>query len=315
LRTLHPADLLAVELVGSALMLVAVGLGTGRMHRRGSLRALAQGAVSPGLTFLLCNLGLARTTATGGSLLLGAETLMTVLLAIAVLGERIGRAGAAALTLGMAGTVLVAVDGGRPVATFTDGSCGQTLGNLLVLSAVACGAVYVVWSRRSALEPAAGIGLTAWQSLGATLNVTPFVVVSWLTDGSRLPEATAKEWAVALAVLACGLGARVAFNLGIGGITAARAGMLLSLQPVRRNADRGHGSRRDGGGRAVGRGALIVAGVIVISRDRPVTAGRECAGALSGRWPTAGRLCRLIAGGPGTTPTICSPTTSTGRWR
>ena len=43
LRTLRPADLLAVELAGSALVLGAVAAGSGRLPRHGALRALAQG--------------------------------------------------------------------------------------------------------------------------------------------------------------------------------------------------------------------------------------------------------------------------------
>src|SRR3954453_9768590 len=68
LRGLQPADLLAVELGGSALVLLAVATATHRLRRRGAGRALAQGAVTPGASFLLGALGLARTTATSGAL-------------------------------------------------------------------------------------------------------------------------------------------------------------------------------------------------------------------------------------------------------
>ena len=53
LHGLRPADLLAIELSGSAAVLLPVAAATGRLHLRGARRALTQGAVLPGLSFLL----------------------------------------------------------------------------------------------------------------------------------------------------------------------------------------------------------------------------------------------------------------------
>jgi hypothetical protein len=47
LHGLRPADLLAIELAGSAAVLLAVAAGTGRLHRPGAARSLAQGAATP----------------------------------------------------------------------------------------------------------------------------------------------------------------------------------------------------------------------------------------------------------------------------
>src|SRR5436190_653287 len=63
------------------------------------------------------------------------------------------------------------------------------VGNLLVLASVLGGAGYVVWSRRTAQPAEEGVGRTAWQFLGATLAVLPFVVGSWWTGGSRIGTA------------------------------------------------------------------------------------------------------------------------------
>ena len=79
LHGLRPADLLAVELAGSAAVLLAFAAATGRLHRDGAGRALLQGAVLPGLSFLLGDLGLARTTATSGALLSSIDAIATVL--------------------------------------------------------------------------------------------------------------------------------------------------------------------------------------------------------------------------------------------
>src|SRR5690242_3129284 len=188
LHGLRPADLLMIELGGSAAILLAVAGATGKLRRQGAGRGLAQGAVLPGLSFLLGNLGLARTTATSGALLLSVDTVATVLLAALILRERIGLAAGAAVGLGTVGTALVAVYAPDAGSTAVAGS--ETLGNLLVLASVIGSAAYVVWSRRTA-QPAQGgagdsAGRTAWQFLGAALAVLPFVVGSWWTGGSRI---------------------------------------------------------------------------------------------------------------------------------
>jgi drug/metabolite transporter (DMT)-like permease len=230
LRGLRPADLLAIELAGSAAVLLTVAAATGRLHRVGAGSALAQGAVLPGLSFLLGDLGLARTTATSGALLLSIDAVATVLLSALFLRERVGRVVGAALALGTAGTVLVAVNAPDDGLAAVGGSA--TLGNLLVLASVLCGAVYVVWSRRTAQPAEEGVGRTAWQFLGATVAVLPFVLGSWITGGSRITTAEPYQLVAAAAVLLCGLGALLAFNVGIGSVTASRAGLLYTLQPL-----------------------------------------------------------------------------------
>ena len=72
----------------------------------------------------------------------------------------------------------------------------------------------------------------AWQFLGATLAVLPFAPGSWWTGGSRITTAEPHQLAAAAAVLLCGLGALLAFNIGIGTVSASRAGLLYTLQPL-----------------------------------------------------------------------------------
>jgi drug/metabolite transporter (DMT)-like permease len=280
LRTLRPADLLAVELLGSALVLAAVAAGTGRLHRYGALRALAQGAVNPGLSFLLGDLGLARTTATSGALLLGTDTVLTVLLAVLVRGDRLGRTGGAALALGLGGTVLVSLDAVRSSTPDPTGS--HVLGNVLVVAAVLSSAAYVVWSRRSAGPAGEGVALTAWQFLGAAAATSPFVVVSWVTGGSRISDARPEEIVAAAAVLVCGLGALTAFNLGIGAVTASRAGLLFSLQPVAGALTAVAVLGEPLGAAQAAGGALIVLGVLVLARRGPAGEDRRARGRPDG---------------------------------
>lgn len=228
LRGLTPADMLVVELGGATLVFMLAAAITGQLQTRGAVRAMGQGVMLPGLTWLLENLGLARTTATSGSLLLGTETLMTVVLAVLVLRERLGVAGVIALIFGLAGAGLVSLTAGEPNGVVGD----QTNGNLLVIAAVACGAVYVIWSRRAARSANPAVGVTAWQFAGSMLAVSPFVAISWATQRSHFTTAGPVHLLAAVAVLASTIAAMIAFNRSISSVSASRAGLMLSLQPV-----------------------------------------------------------------------------------
>jgi drug/metabolite transporter (DMT)-like permease len=265
LRGLTPADMLVVELGGSALVFALAALATGQLHIRGAARAMAQGVVLPGLTWLLENLGLARTTATSGSLLLGAETLVTVTLAVIALRERLGAAGAIALIFGLTGTALISVG-----ASSTDHTVGdQTVGNLLVIAAVVCSAVYVVWSRRTAQSSAQGLGVTTWQFIGSTLTVSPFVVVSWATQGTHVTTAKPAQLVAALIVLASTIAAMAAFNSSIASVSASRAGLLLSLQPIAGAITAAAVLGEPLRARTTIGGTLIVLGLLVLAAANP----------------------------------------------
>ncbi|WP_426513692.1 DMT family transporter [Dactylosporangium sp. McL0621] len=228
LDAVRPADLLAVELIGAAAVLLGVAAARGRLRRRGAVRNLLLGSLFPGATFLLADLGLARTSASSGSLLVAVDPLLSVLLAVVVLGERLRGRAAAALGIGLAGSVLVALG---PGAGGTD--AGSSTGNLLVLGAVAAGAVFLVASRRySADDDGDGFGAGAWQTAGGALSTAPFVIASWSGGGSRLATAGVAAWTACIGVVLCGAVAGVAYNRGIGRVPAARAGQLMNLTPV-----------------------------------------------------------------------------------
>jgi drug/metabolite transporter (DMT)-like permease len=263
LRGLHPADLLAVELGGSACVLLTVAAATGRLQRARAGRGLAQGALTPGLSFLLGDLGLARTSAASGSLLLATEMLLTVLLAVVFLRERVHARSAAALILGLGGAALVSLG-----TTPSDAARDSMAGNLLVVGAVACAAAFTVWSRRAKDENTEGLSLTAWQFLGAALAVSPFVLGSWATGGTRFATAEPRVILAAVVVLCCGLGALLSFNIGIRTVTATRAALLANLQPVAGTATAvGLLGESLGAGQVLG-GGLVVAGLTLLIQRR-----------------------------------------------
>jgi drug/metabolite transporter (DMT)-like permease len=225
LRAVRPVDLLAVEISGAAAVLLATAVVRGELRRRGAARQMLLGALVPGLAFLFGDLGLARTSASSGSLLLAAEPLLSVLLALAVLRERLSGRSTAALLLGLAGGALVALEPGGASGPDT------VLGKVLVLLAVVASSAFLVSTRRFN-HGGDGLNESAWQSAGGALSVLPFVTASWSTGGTRLDTVGAAGWAACIAVVACGAAGGVLFNRGIVRVPAARAGQLGNLTPV-----------------------------------------------------------------------------------
>ena len=225
LHDVRPADLLAVEISGAAAMLLITAAVRGQLRRRGAPRQMLLGALVPGLAFLFGDLGLARTSASSGSLLLAAEPLLSVLLALAVLRERLSGRAAVALVVGLVGGALVAFEPGGPSGTDT------TLGNVLVLLAVVAAAVFLIATRRFN-EDGDGLNASAWQTTGGALSVVPFVAASWSTGGTRLDTVGVAGWLACIAVVVCGALGSVMFNRGIARVPAARAGQLGNLTPV-----------------------------------------------------------------------------------
>lgn len=224
LRAVRPVDLLAVEIGGAAVMVVTAAAVRGRLRWRGAPRHMLVGVLVPGLAFLFGDLGLARTSASSGSLLLSAEPLLSVLLALLVLRERLsGRAGAA-LVVGLAGGALVAIGPGG------GSTADSLLGNVLVLLAVVASAAYLISTRR--VNDGDGLNESAWQSVGGALSVLPFVVASWSTGGTRLDTVGVGGWLACGAVVICGAAGGVLFNRGIALVPAVRAGQLGNLTPV-----------------------------------------------------------------------------------
>jgi len=159
LRIVRPVDLLAVEIAGAALVLLVAAAVRGRLHRRGALRQMSLGALVPGLAFLFADLGLARTSASNGSLLLASEPMLSVLLALVLLRERLTGRATVALAVGLTGGVLVSTQPGA--STGSD----MPLGNVLVLVAVVAAAVFLVATRRWN-DDGDGLAASAWQNVG-----------------------------------------------------------------------------------------------------------------------------------------------------
>jgi hypothetical protein len=111
LVAIPPATLAALRfgVALAILWLLARWRGGGRVPMR---ITAPLGVLGVALTFLLQNLGLAQTTATNASLLQGAAPVLTLLMAAAVLGERLGARRSAAVAAALAGVTAVTLAGG-----------------------------------------------------------------------------------------------------------------------------------------------------------------------------------------------------------
>jgi drug/metabolite transporter (DMT)-like permease len=225
LQGVHPADLVAIELAGGTVLLFVLGYLRGVLTGAGAGRHLAAGSLLPGAAFILGDLGLARTSATAGSLMLSLEPLMSVVLAVVLLREAVSRTVGVALALGVTGSVAVAV--GSP-----DHGAGRDpfLGNLLVVASVVAAATFLIATR--SWNDGEGLNTSAWQTLGGTATAVPFVATSWAISGSRIPTADLATWTACLGVLLSTALAAIAFNWGIARVEAVRATQLLNLTPV-----------------------------------------------------------------------------------
>ncbi len=260
LDTLTAADLLLIEVAGTAALLGAMVQWRGRLLTARWRSYVLLGAVEPAATFLLANLGLARTSAARGALLLSLETAFGVAAAALVVRERISVRSGLALMGGLSGAALIGAESAGDRATLT--------GDVLVLASAAAAGSYAVLARRLPTRDDP-LTVTAIQYLAAMVLVLPFVAVSWATSGTRLGSASPTVWAVALATAVIGSAlAFVLFNYAIAHVPAGRAALLLGLTPLFGVAAATAGLHEAITGRQVIGGVVIVAGLTGLARPR-----------------------------------------------
>jgi drug/metabolite transporter (DMT)-like permease len=224
LRELTPLDLLGIELVSSALAMACLLVARGRPFLpRNWLAFAALGVLEPGLGFGLFDFGISRTGAADGAILIASEALFGVLLARALLGERVSPLMRIAVALGFAGSALLGLADTGKGASLT--------GDLLVLAASAAAAGNGVGVRRISAE-SDNLAATSTQLVSAAVFTAPIILLT----GSGESTLGAADTTHVVAAVATGLlGGAVpflAFNLAIRDLTVARAGLVLNLIPV-----------------------------------------------------------------------------------
>jgi drug/metabolite transporter (DMT)-like permease len=186
--------------------------------------------------FLLQFHGLARTTVSHASLMVGS---MPVLLAVAAsifAAERLDWAGWLALAGSTLGAGLVVLGG-----THAGGHNEPTLsGDLLVVASLILAIGWILLSKRLMTRHSPPV-VTAYTILAGTVMLavwilTPVLVKPWIPNASApMPFAhvSATAWtALAVGGLACTATTTLLWNWGIHHVPASRAGVFLNIEPA-----------------------------------------------------------------------------------
>lgn len=266
LRVLTPFDLLAVEIGSATVTLwIALSLVGPRTSKRWPVYALL-GFLEPALSYVLYNLGLARTSASHGALLESLDGLFVVILGALLLRERLRTGIVVSLVFGLTGAALVGL---------AEGASGPDratrVGDGLVVLGIVAAAFYSIAVRRFGGQESA-LTITAYQFMAASVLVAPVVLATWLFHGSGLPSAGQSYLGAALGSGILGTaGAYLLFNVGIARVPAGRAVLVLNLIPVFGTISAVVGLGEQLRALEVVGGVLIVASLFALSR----TGGRE----------------------------------------
>jgi drug/metabolite transporter (DMT)-like permease len=202
------------------------------------LRALlTAAALGIPVQFLLQFHGLALTTVSHASLMVGAFPVILAAAATLFAGERLDRFGWMALAGSTMGAGLI-VTGSSHSGT----APGQpsTTGDLLVLASLVTAMVWMLTSKKL-MERHSPLSVSVYSTLSGTAMLAAWVLLSPLALGPRahariaLPPThfSATAWtALVLSGLLCTATTTLLWNWGIHRVPASRAGIFLNLEPA-----------------------------------------------------------------------------------
>ncbi len=229
LTDVPPLTLLVLQLTVSVVFLWAIVLMQ-RMRlpqRRDIVRLGGIGILNPGLAYTFGLLGLTYTTASMSTLLWAAEPILILGLAWLILCERLTRTLLVFSLLAITGVVLVAgIDVGVEQTSLL-------LGNGLILSGVACCALYTVLTRRMVtnLDPLLIVTLQQSLALAWALAIWP---LEWAREGAvslTTISPASWGWAALSGVLYYAL-AFWCYIIGLKQMPASMVGLFLNLIPI-----------------------------------------------------------------------------------
>ncbi len=189
------------------------------------------------IQFLLQFHGLARTTVSHASLMVGTMPVLLAAAATAFAGERLDGFGWLALFLSTAGVALVALGGSHA----TTGRETPTLaGDLLVLASLITALVWVLLSKKlmETVSPKVVSSytiLTGTAMLAAIVLGPPMLALLTHRHADALPveHVSLTAWtALAIGGLFCTAATTLLWNWGIHHVPASRAGVFLNIEPA-----------------------------------------------------------------------------------
>jgi drug/metabolite transporter (DMT)-like permease len=203
-------------------------------------------AVGIPIQFLIQFHGLALTTVSHASLMVGAMPVLLAAAAAIFAGERLDWFGWLALFASTLGAALIVLGG-------THGSHAQgqptLVGDLMVVASLCTALVWILLSKRLMLSHRPAV-VTALTLLTGTLMLAVWVLTPWLLKASLPASALPAAWAsqihpfpfaqlsltawMALAVsgLLCTATTTLLWNWGIHHVPASRAGVFLNIEPA-----------------------------------------------------------------------------------
>jgi drug/metabolite transporter (DMT)-like permease len=187
--------------------------------------------------FLLQFNGLALTTVSHASLMVGAMPVLLAVAAVLFAGERLDWIGWLALCASTAGAAMVVLGGDRA----TTGRETPTLaGDLLVIASLIVALVWILLSKKLLQTHSAPV-VTAYTIYSGTLMLVVCNLVSWLlaplshhrVEPMPFAHITLTVWiASAISGIFCTATTTLLWNWGIHQVPASRAGVFLNIEPA-----------------------------------------------------------------------------------
>jgi drug/metabolite transporter (DMT)-like permease len=197
-----------------------------RLHSRKDIIPLAVcGCLGVSIYHSLLNYGEQEVSAGAASLLINSSPVWTALLAVPVLGERLGGRKLAGILLGFAGIALIAF--GKPA----DGahSTSSVLAVLAIIGAAICSAGYVLVQKKF-LHAYTAMEFTCWNIWAGTLVLLPFF--GWEMAGALVAAPAKATWEIVYLGVFPGAIAYLAFAYATQRLPAARVMSFLYLVPA-----------------------------------------------------------------------------------
>jgi drug/metabolite transporter (DMT)-like permease len=189
------------------------------------------------LQFLLQFHGLARTTVSHASLMVGAMPVLLAAGAAVFAGEKLDRLGWIALGGSTLGAALVTLGGSRTAAGREVPTLG---GDMLVLLSLLIALAWILLSKKM-METHSPVLVSAYTTLAGAAMLAVWVLGPWvvspLTHAKAEPPPFAAvsptAWiALAISGLLCTTTTTLLWNWGIHHVPASRAGVFLNIEPV-----------------------------------------------------------------------------------
>ncbi len=176
--------------------------------------------------FLLQFAGLARTTVSHASLMVGTLPVVLAVGAGIFAHERLDRIGWAALAVSSIGAALIALGHSSAAAR---GDAPSLLGDLMVVASLMISLVWILMNQRL-LRDHSPLIVTAYGLMTGTVMLAVWV---FAVDGPPPIHISVQAWlALAASGLLCTASTTLLWNWGLTRVPASRAGVFLNLEPM-----------------------------------------------------------------------------------